>query len=138
MLTVTLEGGLGLLVGWGADANLVVSAGGFHPQFSPPPLPFPEPPRIAANLLNERYAKVRLEAYFAVTTSAVMFGARAELMFGTGSFRVDGFLSLDVLFQFDPFYFSFALALRLAQQGVLAMLHVHLVYFAARMAWAGV
>ena len=29
------------------------------------------------------------------------------------------------------------LALRLAQQGVLAMLHVHLVYFAARMAWAG-
>ena len=38
---LTLEGELGLLVAWGDDANFVLSVGGFHPRFNPPPLPFP-------------------------------------------------------------------------------------------------
>ena len=47
----TIEGEMGLLVAFGDDANFVVSVGGFHPRFAPPPLPFPSPPdRIS--LLN--------------------------------------------------------------------------------------
>ena len=45
---LTIEGEMGLLVAWGDDAQLrAVSVGGFHPQFAPPPLPFPSPKRIA-------------------------------------------------------------------------------------------
>ena len=43
VLFITIGGDMGLLIGWGADANFVVSVGGFHPSFSPPPLPFPTP-----------------------------------------------------------------------------------------------
>ena len=34
---------MGLLIAWGDDANFVLSVGGFHPTFTPPPLPFPSP-----------------------------------------------------------------------------------------------
>ena len=43
ILFMTLEGEMGLLVAWGDDANFVLSVGGFHPSFTPPPLPFPSP-----------------------------------------------------------------------------------------------
>lgn len=114
VLFITLEGGMGLLVNWGDNANFVVSVGGFHPRYSPPPLPFPEPPRIAVAILNESYAKVRIEAYFAVTSNSVQFGAKAELFFGLSEFKIEGFLAFDALFQFDPFFFSFALSVSLS------------------------
>ena len=114
VLFITLEGGMGLLVNWGDNANFVVSVGGFHPQYSPPPLPFPEPQRISANILNESYARIRIEGYFAVTSNSVQFGARAELYFGLSEFSIEGHLVFDALFQFDPFFFSFALSIELS------------------------
>ncbi|MGH7528263.1 MAG: DUF6603 domain-containing protein [Gemmatimonadales bacterium] len=114
VLFITLEGGFGLLVNWGAKPNFVVTAGGFHPRYSPPPLPFPEPPRIAVALLNESYARIRIEGYFAVTSNSVQFGARAELFFGLSEFRIEGHLGFDALFQFDPFFFSFGLSVSLS------------------------
>jgi hypothetical protein len=114
VLFITLEGGFGLLVNWGDNANFVISAGGFHPKYSPPPLPFPQPPRIAATILDESYAKVRIEAYFAVTSNSVQFGAKAELFFGVSEFNIEGFLGFDALFQFDPFFFSFSLSVSLS------------------------
>ena len=114
VLFITLEGGMGLLVNWGDDANFVVSIGGFHPQYNPPPLPFPEPPRIAVSILNESYARVRIEGYFAVTSNSVQFGARAEIFFGVSAFKVEGHLGFDALFQFNPFFFSFSLSFSLS------------------------
>jgi hypothetical protein len=114
VLFITLEGGFGLLINWGDNANFVLSAGGFHPRYSPPPLPFPEPPRIAVSILNESFAKIRIEAYFAVTSNSVQFGARAELFFGLSEFRIEGHLAFDALFQFDPFFFSFGLSVSLS------------------------
>ncbi len=114
VLFITLEGGFGLLISWGDNANFVVTAGGFHPRYQPPPLPFPEPPRIAVNILNESFARIRIEAYFAVTSNSVQFGARVELFFGVSDFNIDGHLAFDVLFQFNPFFFSFALSVSLS------------------------
>ncbi len=105
VLTWTIEGQMGVLVAWGDDANFVVSVGGFHPEFNPPPLPFPEPNRIAVSILNESWAKIRVEGYFAVTSNTAQFGARAELYFGVSAFSIDGHLAFDALFQFSPFYF---------------------------------
>jgi hypothetical protein len=105
VLFMTIEGEMGLLVAWGDDANFVVSVGGFHPAFKAPPLPFPEPRRIAISILNTDFARIRVEGYFAVTSNTVQFGARAELYFGLNAFNIDGHLAFDALFQFSPFYF---------------------------------
>jgi len=102
---MTIEGEMGLLVAWGDDANFVVSVGGFHPRFNPPPLPFPSPRRIAITILNTPVARIRVEGYFAVTSNTVQFGARAELFFGLSVLNVEGHLAFDALFQFSPFHF---------------------------------
>src|SRR5581483_3986109 len=105
VLFITLEGEMGVLAAFGDDANFVISVGGFHPQFTPPPLPFPVPKRLALDLLNEPGERIRIEGYFAVTTNTVQFGARAELVFGFDDFGLHGHLGFDALFQFSPFYF---------------------------------
>ncbi|WAZ26456.1 hypothetical protein STRCI_008035 [Streptomyces cinnabarinus] len=102
---LTIDGEMGLLVAFGADANFVVSVGGFHPRFAPPPLPFPSPQRIAVSLLNSPMARVRIEGYFAVTSNTVQFGAQAEVFFGVSGLSVQGHVAFDALFQFSPFYF---------------------------------
>lgn len=102
---ITIEGEMGMLIAVGNDANFVLSVGGFHPRFSPPPLPFPSPKRIALDILNTPVARIRGEAYFAVTTNTAQFGARVELFFGFDSFSVEGHLALDALMRFNPFYF---------------------------------
>ncbi len=107
ILFITLEGGMGLLVNWGNNANFVFSVGGFHPRYNPPALPFNVPPRLAVSILNLSLAKIRIEGYFAVTSNTVQFGARAELFFGFSALKVEGHISFDTLFQFDPFYFIF-------------------------------
>ena len=98
-----------MLLDWGDDPNFVLSAGGFHPRFTPPPLPFPEPPRVPS-VFSTDLARIRIEGYFAVTSNSVQFGSRAEMFFGVSDFGIDGHLTFDALFQFDPFYFRFALS----------------------------
>lgn len=105
ILFITLQGEMGLLVAYGDDANFVLSVGGFHPRFNPPPLPFPSPNRIAFDIVNTPAYRIRVEAYFAVTSNTVQFGARADLRFGFSSFGVEGHIGFDVLIQFSPFYF---------------------------------
>lgn len=102
---LTIEGEMGLLVAWGDDANFVLSVGGFHPSFAPPPLPFPSPRRIAVNILNTSVARIRIEGYFAVTSNTAQLGARVEVFFGLDVLNVEGHLAFDALFQFSPFYF---------------------------------
>jgi hypothetical protein len=105
ILNTTIEGEMGVLVAWGAQANFVVSVGGFHPQFQPPALPFNLPQRITSNILDASYGSIRIAGYFAVTSNTVQFGAQAELHFGISSASVDGHLGFDALFEFNPFHF---------------------------------
>jgi hypothetical protein len=105
ILFMTLEGEMGLLVAFGDDANFVVTVGGFHPQFAPPPLPFPSPVRVAVNILNESNARIRVMNYFAVTSNTAQIGAHAELFFGFSDFSVEGHIGFDALIQFSPFHF---------------------------------
>jgi hypothetical protein len=104
LLTITIEGEMGVLVAAGQDKNLIVANGGFHPQFEPPALPFPTPKRIAFNIVDSDHARIRIEGYLAVTTNTVQFGARADLHLGFSGFSVDGHLQFDVLLRRKPFY----------------------------------
>ena len=114
VLFITLEGEMGLLVGWGSESNFVSSVGGFHPAFNPPPLPFPNPVRISLNILNESWGRIRVMGYFAVTSNTAQFGARAELYFGVSAFNIDGHIAFDALFQFSPFYMIIQLSASLS------------------------
>jgi hypothetical protein len=110
VLFLTIEGEMGLLVAYGDEPNFVVSVGGFHPRFSPPPLPFPSPRRLAINILNTPVARIRAEGYFAVTSNTAQFGARVEVFFGLSAINVQGHFAFDALFQFSPFYFIIELS----------------------------
>lgn len=126
ILFMTIEGEMGLLIDWSDNPNFVLSVGGFHPSFTPPPMPFPVPRRIAVELSNNPYYRVRVENYFAVTSNTVQFGARAELEFRIGdAFQINGHIAFDALFQFSPFYFiigvSASVSLRLFGMGVFSI-----------------
>ncbi len=114
VLFITLEGDMGLLLGWGDNAAFVASVGGFHPAFNPPPLPLGAIARIAFSILNTSFARIRVDAYFAVTSNTVQFGARAELYFGLSAFNIDGHLGFDALFRFSPFYFIITISTSLS------------------------
>jgi len=110
ILFISIEGELGVLFAYGDDANFVLSVGGFHPKFSPPPLPFPTPKRVQLDLINESYARIHCEGYFAVTTNTVQFGSRAEYFFGFSALSVDGHSSFDALIQISPFHFTVSIS----------------------------
>lgn len=104
VLFITLEGEMGLLMDFSDNPNFVFSVGGFHPRFTAPALPFPSPARLAISLINESWARVRAEGYFAVTTNSVQMGCRLEAFFGFDAFSVEGHFSFDALIRFSPFY----------------------------------
>ena len=106
ILHLTIDGDLGLLVAWGNDPNLVLTVGGFHPSYTPPPLPFPTPRRVSIDILHEPDARIRVSGYFAVTSNTVQFGANAELYFKFSAFTVEGHAGFDALFQLSPFAFA--------------------------------
>jgi hypothetical protein len=105
ILFITIEGEMGVLVAYGDDANFVVSVGGFHPQFNPPPLPFPTPKRIQVDIINESFARIHCDGYFAVTSNTVQFGSHSDFFFGFSAVNVQGHSGFDALIQFSPFHF---------------------------------
>jgi hypothetical protein len=110
ILFITIDGSMGLLFAYGDDANFVVSIGGFHPQYNPPPLPFPTPTRISIDILNESFARIHCDGYFAVTSNSVQFGTHADFFFGFSALSVEGAAGFDALIQFSPFHFSVSIS----------------------------
>jgi len=105
VLFITISGSMGVLFAYGDNANFVLSVGGFHPQFNPPPLPFPAPQRISLDILNESFARIHADGYFAVTTNTVQFGSHSDFFFGFSACSVSGSSGFDALIQFSPFHF---------------------------------
>jgi hypothetical protein len=63
ILFMTLEGEMGLLMDYGHNPEFILSVGGFHPSFNPPPLPFPSPKRIHIDVLRTPLARITVENY---------------------------------------------------------------------------
>ncbi len=125
ILFMTMEGEMGLLMDFSDNPDFVLSVGGFHPQFNPPPLPFPSPKRIHIDVLRLPVERITVENYFAITTNTVQFGARAELFYGVDDFNLHGNFSFDALFQFSPFHFiidiSFSIGMDVFGAGVFSV-----------------
>lgn len=122
LLAFTLTGDMALRLYWGANANLLLTVGGFHPAYQPPPMNLPALRRLTLALLAGDNPRLKLEIYFAVTSNTVQLGAKLELYAAASKFNVYGFLSFDVLFQFNPFYFiadiTAMLALRVGSSSI--------------------
>ena len=89
---------------WGENANLLLTVGGFHPAYTPPPMGLPALQRLAIDLFPNK-PRIRAEGYFAITSNTIQFGAKVEVSAGASAFNVYGFLAFDVLVQRDPFHF---------------------------------
>lgn len=116
LLAFTLTGDMAIRLFWGEDPNFLLTVGGFHPAYQPPPMRLPELRQLTLSLTDGDNPRLRLETYFAITSNTVQFGARVEVYARASSFNVYGFIAFDVLFQFSPFRFladvSAMLALR--------------------------
>ena len=75
MLSFTLTGDMAVRIYWGDNANFLLTVGGFHPAFSPPPMGLGTLRRLAIVLFSGN-PDLRAEAYFAVTSNTVQFGAQ--------------------------------------------------------------
>lgn len=111
---VPFDGDLCLLTRGGREATFVLSAGGFHPAF-PLPRGVPSLRRIGTDLSTLAFLELRCEAYLAITTNTVQFGARVELRAQVAGCGLRGHLAFDALIQVTPFHFvidiSFGVAL---------------------------
>jgi hypothetical protein len=83
----------------------VLSAGGFHPRYARPPR-VPALRRVTMDL-GGGFLGLRAEAYLAVTSNAMMFGAKLQLDATIAGCGVEGHLGLDALFVWEP-TFSFS------------------------------
>jgi hypothetical protein len=99
-----LTGGMALRMKWKGAPNFALAIGGMHHAFNPP-ANFPRLDRIAINLSAGDNPRITCEAYFAVTSNTVQFGARANLYAAAHGFSIEGDIGFDVLIQLDPFHF---------------------------------
>ncbi|WP_229068841.1 DUF6603 domain-containing protein [Actinoplanes sp. DH11] len=103
ILFIGIEGDLRLRLRTGPDALFALSVGGFHPAF-PPPAGMAGMRRVAMRLDLGSLVELRLEAYLAVTTGSVQFGARVDLGVELAIFSLRGHLAFDALFVFTPYF----------------------------------
>jgi hypothetical protein len=99
-----VTGEMALRANFGNNPGFVLAVGGFSPRFPAPPA-FPALERVAISLATGNNPRLRLEAYLALTTNTVQFGARLELFAEIKPFSIGGYLGFDALLQFDPFGF---------------------------------
>ncbi len=106
LLTFALTGDMALRLSWGENPVFVLSAGGFHPSYTPPAgLALGEMQRLGFSLFPGNNPRLRVETYFAVTSNTAQFGANGQLYISKAGFKIEGYIGFDVLFQFSPFYF---------------------------------
>ena len=108
LVGLDMYGSLALRILWGGSTKgFLLSAGGFHPQYTPEPgFNVGNMKRIGMKL-NYSIIKFSLESYFAVTSNTVQFGADVQLKIGWDKFGLYGYFYFNTLFQFKPFAFLF-------------------------------
>lgn len=113
ILDFTLTGDMALRASWGSQPNFVLAIGGFHPRF-PAPAGLPALRRLALTLADGDSLQLRCQAYLALTSNTVQFGARVDLHAAGGGFSFDGMLGFDALVQLAPLAFQVEVAAAIA------------------------
>ncbi|MCI0636352.1 MAG: hypothetical protein L0206_20920, partial [Actinobacteria bacterium] len=110
--TIQLSGDMALYARFGADPYFLLSVGGFNPHFEPPgdlPAVVTDLRRMRAEVALSEDVWYALEAYIALTSNTLQFGALAELeasaKFLLTTYTARGEVGFDVLLVFSPFAF---------------------------------
>jgi len=105
--TMPVTGGLAMLARAGRNPAFIFSVGGFYPGFNKFPTGFRAPTeRLSISISNDKNPRLRLEAYFALSSNTVQFGAALDLYVEAGPFSIQGWLNFHAMFVFSPFYFA--------------------------------
>jgi len=99
-----LTGAMALRAGWKGSGGFALAVGGLHPKFALPQ-GFPLLKRVGVALTTGDNPKLSCQAYFAITSNTVQFGASASLYAAAFGFSVEGEIGFDVLIQLLPFHF---------------------------------
>ena len=99
-----LTGQMALRASFLTEPSLLLSMGGFHPAFAPPEN-FPTLDRMGFGISVGDWLSISLEAYLALTSNTVQFGARLYMYAELVGFRVEGGTEINALIQFKPFQF---------------------------------
>lgn len=102
-----LTGGFAFYLWFGANPHsgqFVITLGGYHPAFTPPPY-FPVEPRLGLSWTVSDEISVKGDAYLALTTSCVMAGGGLEFIVQFANLRAWYTAQLDVLISWHPFFF---------------------------------
>jgi len=128
LLIYTLTGDMALRIGWGDQAILILTVGGFHPAFNEIPPDLRGLRRLGISLLSGDNPRLSCQTYFAITSNTVQSGSRVELYAEGCGLNIYGFLGYDLLVQFNPFHFiadlEAGLALRDGTDELMGI-HVH-------------
>ncbi|MET9730328.1 DUF6603 domain-containing protein [Streptomyces sp. NPDC006458] len=98
---VPMDGDVLVLSRGGADPTFVLSAGGFHPAFAIP-RGVPALHRLSMNLSPVPWIQLRCQAYFAITTNTLQFGAQLSLVAEIAGCGLRGMFALDVIVHREP------------------------------------
>jgi hypothetical protein len=89
----------------GGDKTFLLSIGGFHPKFQPPPA-FPTLQRLSISMPSGHISKLNLNGYLAVSSNTLQIGAHLDIFVGVDGFGISGYLNFDTLIERNPFYFD--------------------------------
>ena len=109
ILAWELSGDMAVRLSWGKDPYFIISMGGFHPRYTIPTVdpPFLSPmKRLRLELSKGTKLNLSCEAYLALSTNSLQFGARADLYVKAGPAKVEGYIGFDTLIIFSPFSFE--------------------------------
>jgi hypothetical protein len=96
-----------LRAGWGRagrGTGFVLAVGGFNPRFAPPE-GIGRLERVSIALSAGANPRLTCDAYFALTSNTIQFGAHAHLVASAIGFTVEGDVGFDVLIARAPFHF---------------------------------
>jgi hypothetical protein len=100
-----VEGGMGLRIHPGEREGFILSVGGFHPRYVPPP-GFAGPPRVSIQISDTPLLRVRFGGYVALTSGTLQIGAALDLQVGIDEFGAQGRLAFDGFITWQP-HFAF-------------------------------
>ncbi len=97
----TISGDFGILIGYGDHADLALSAGGFHPHYTPP-AELTGLQRVTINLSPPAVLTMRAAAYLALTTNSFQLGAQVQLRADVGVAGAEGHIGFDAIVRWSP------------------------------------
>jgi len=121
ILEFPMLGDFALRSSWGANPSSLFTIGGFNSKFDTTGLDVPQLHRLSITIGDGDNPRISANAYLAITSNTIQFGANIDAYVSVGDFSVRGYLGFDVLIVISPpsisFEFDFAASLDVAYKG---------------------